>query len=487
MQFSTPFRRDIRDHVQAVNLEAWLWVLLLCLLGYAVTVWMIPIRANTVFDRQPDQSNSMAVLLASDTSMEFYSVSQMPNLFLNDGDLYALPEHGTAYEAPGRRDTVFQEFPFERMLFGPAPRNAPDAFHGTTVISSLRDVIVREATGATLLKIDEARRYHITEDPAVQLVSMDANRMKTISTAVRQGRYDVTIRSIACDVTSSMTVGARDASMMPYLEKNDLPVQRQLRVSPLQGRALFIDHAHLRQVVLADLANVTAVTLRFPEFSAAQVHFSPVFLDEDTIAFSVLDGDRAATVQFDIVRNAYALLSTEFSDAIYVSASGKAVLVQSFLDGMGNVPFGSLAIGMRRLKFDAKVIENEDPSLMRFFQTKKDDTLDFGFWASHSRLQYVRDRDDREFLESLWRWKNDRTIDRTGSAVLLRQEGDAFVTQHVEHFSVNKSRPFFRYDRNVSNLLQALEVPETILSAYETRAAELSGADRPYVLLDVYW
>jgi hypothetical protein len=246
------------------------------------------------------------------------------------------------------------------------------------------------------------------------------------------------IHSPACATDRRIVMDTVHDDMAETIAKISVPAQRKLELSPFQNTLAFLDHANAPRITLLNLITEQTTPLRAPTFGEEQLHFSPMFYDEDTLLFSVIDGNRWGTVLYDISRREYTPFSVHFTDRALRAASGSGiVLQQSFYGGTVNIPFGSLALRDQNEDFlSLSTIIQRQSGTIRIFKA----TLDGA---------------------------------QTGAG--------------SQTFRASPEKGYFEYTERVDPLLTALDLPSNLIREYERRGKEAEARGESYVLVDAYW
>jgi len=205
-----------------------------------------------------------------------------------------------------------------------------------------------------------------------------------------------------------------------------LPLQKSVRLSPLDQFAIVLDHGIHRRLRLINLSGMQVTTIDAPGYSQSQIHFSPIFLNDRKIAFSILDGERWGTVVYDVITQSYKVVSESFSDQLYPLGNGEMLMVQSIFANTGNVPFAS------------KTLQEKRGSI-----ASQEGTLIFVQW-------------------------NGIDTETLGNIPFAMEEGE-------DHFE---------YTRNIGALLEMLGAPDAVVKEYLSRSRFREKDNIPYRLVD---
>ena len=215
--------------------------------------------------------------------------------------------------------------------------------HSSIRLGGGNTLLVEVSEGSYLFDAFENAYYELTDTPA-PLIMTDANQQTLLyvdRTNANVPRLAVT--SPACHVERSAPLPA-SVDIEAELAFIGLPAQRISRVSLSSEHLAFVDHGLSPRIFVYNIQSAEVEQLLVPGYSQSQWHFSPYFIDDTRLAFSVLDGTERLTVEFDLQTSTYRTISDNFSDAIYRSTTGDVVLLQTTFDRMGdsiNTPFGS--------------------------------------------------------------------------------------------------------------------------------------------------
>lgn len=271
-----------------------------------------------------------------------------------------------------------------------------------------------------------------------------------------------------------------------------LPKQSRMLLSPAETALTIVHHELFPQIMLADLLQRSAAALFVPSFGTEQVHFSPFFVDERTLLFSVLDSNRHATVLYDISEGTYDIISPDFTDHAYHSFTGKVILRQSFFDDSVNIPFGSVALLEKQRGLPVESIEEitgpraDNASLFALlFVQPEDPVLHFSPDLDLQSFNGIASSAPREALRALWQEYQLKLMHATGEFRLSTLGPDrTLVRSATIPFALNPPAVFVEYVENVEPLLRALDVPDAVIEEYRTRSATVAGQGDYYLLVD---
>ncbi|MEI8230260.1 MAG: hypothetical protein WCG83_03905 [Candidatus Peregrinibacteria bacterium] len=357
---------------------------------------------------------------------------------------------------------------------------------------------LRTAEGTSVLRTSSTANFVIPSSKDALLTSITRSDHYELSTNVQKGELVLRIRHVPCDLTTTVPLGVSITHARPPAPNDPLPLQQRiLRISPFETSAVILDSALSPHITIVNLFTHTTVTIAVPAFSPQQRHFSPTFLDEDTLLFSVLDGDRTGTVIYRIPENRASVLSDTFTDRAFVSMTGDIVLLQSFYDtGTMNVPFGSLAFyttkhtdGVDSSRLEPVIGQGARAQDLRsqFFIDPNAAQLYFKDTLSETDFQSIRNEDMRTFLFALWRDQHFMNGVPQGQQRILKGPLDNLQIVGSIPFVVDAGKATFQWKTGISPLLQALDVPQKLITEYERRSLKFAEKGQTYELIDALW
>ncbi|MDD5041001.1 MAG: hypothetical protein PHX87_01100 [Candidatus Peribacteraceae bacterium] len=271
-----------------------------------------------------------------------------------------------------------------------------------------------------------------------------------------------------------------------------LPKQKKMVLSPAETTLVLVHHDVFPRMTLVHLIARQAAALSVPSFDPEQLHFSPFFIDDQTLLFSVLDRYHWGTVRYNILTGTYEVLSQNFTDHAYHSLSGNVILQQSFYDETINVPFGSLALldqtrGIPVQEIAALIGQQEQQAGLYslLFQQPKESVLHFRTDLTTASFNVIAPSDVRELLRTFWR---DYQLKLSQSVGVLRlqklESDDTFTPVETIPFEIHAPATFIQFIENAEPLLKALEVPVSLIEEYRKRSTEAKEAGAYYTLVD---
>lgn len=330
------------------------------------------------------------------------------------------------------------------------------------------------------------------------LFTVSENGSLIFATKTALGSYRLTQQTRSCNETIDIPITAQIPGYAagPMLSSRDLPVQRAMRLSPFETQLSIVDHAFFPQIALVNLLERKARLLSAPGFGALQIHFSPIFLDDGRLLFGVVDGNKWATVMYDIRKNTYETYSVNFSDHAYLSMTGKVVLVQSFYgSGSLNIPFGSLALhaqknGIKRSVVDTLIGTKKRAERIRtlLFEDPKAQSLRFKKSIVAGDFWKVGIRAMRTGLQKLWNEQKSPTIVPNGTQQILRGTNgkDLKVIKTVPMTADPLTRSFPEGFKP-GPLLEVLEIPLPLVGDIERNRTNAEKIGATYELIDMWW
>jgi len=270
--------------------------------------------------------------------------------------------------------------------------------------------------------------------------------------------------------------------------------QRLMRLSPAESSLAVIDHTIGPHLTLINLFQHTNHALMVPGFAPEQVHFSPLFIDEETLLFSVLDLDHWGTVIYHINSKTFEPLTEAFTDQAYHSATGKIILVQSFYDEKRNIPFGSTrllesthAFPLRQIETILAEIDHAQATgiLSQFFENSVNGRLRFRSRLENNSFNDIRDPSIREQLRTLWSDGRLQIASTTGTFHIL-DAAPAETQTLIDRipFEVHDPDTSASFTEDVEPLLRALELPKPLIEQYRKRSADAKAKKESYRLID---
>lgn len=332
------------------------------------------------------------------------------------------------------------------------------------------------------------------ERSALSLVSRQTNFVFSIPFD-RPARLRITLEGCASLAEISLPGQAGRVAPLQLLTTLGLPVEQRMFLSPAELSMAILDHRSSSRITLVDLLQQRSLELSAPSFAEDQVHFSPLFLDEDTLLFSVLDSTHWGTVLYHGQEDRYEQISESFTDRAYLSTSGKLVLVQSAYDGGTlNIPFGSRVLLSRKRVIPARLIETiigpgEEAQAIRalFFENPSASALHFRSDLNNTSFNQIEDPQTRESLRTLWHERRAELAATSGTFHILTGKAGALTHAATVPFSLGVDRTFITFDEQVEPLLNALELPKKLIDEYRKRNSDLKKSFGTYRLIDAWY
>lgn len=271
-----------------------------------------------------------------------------------------------------------------------------------------------------------------------------------------------------------------------------LPMQHAMLLSPAETSLTIIRHETFPRITLVHLIERKALALSVPSFDPDQLQFSPFFIDDQTLLFSVYDTHHWGTVTYHIPSGTYSVISENFTDRAYRSLTGDVLLAQSLYDDTLNIPFGSITLLERRRGILAQDMEaligsrnlhRETFSLL--FRDPDADRLQFKESLTTNSFNEIPDGSLRERLRTYWRDTELNLAHAVGSLQLsaLRTDGSMEPVATLP-FEITPPATHFRFLENAESLLRALGLPSKAIEEYRKRGADAEKAGQEYLLVD---
>ncbi|MDD4627969.1 MAG: hypothetical protein PHE68_01075 [Candidatus Peribacteraceae bacterium] len=330
------------------------------------------------------------------------------------------------------------------------------------------------------------------------LVTVSKNGGLMFASTTDLGWYRLTQQTRTCNeiVDIPITRKILGYAPEPMLTSNDLPIERTMRISPFETQLVIVDHAFFPQIALVNLIERKARLLTAPGFGPMQIHYSPLFLDDGRLLFSVTDGAKWGTVLYDIRKNTYDTFSKNFTDQSFLSMNGKVVLLQSFYgSGSLNIPFGSVTIygqknGIRRSEIDALIGTKRRAERIRvlLFEDPKAQILRFRKTIEAADFWKVGGRVMRTGLQKLWGEQKYPTTIPNGTIQILRgTNAKDMKTVKTVPLGADPLTRSFHYERKPGPLLEALEIPLTLVGDIERNRTNAEKKGATYEIVDLWW
>ncbi|HBH19646.1 MAG TPA: hypothetical protein DDX11_01585 [Candidatus Peribacter riflensis] len=326
------------------------------------------------------------------------------------------------------------------------------------------------------------------------LLSRNTNFTFSLSDESRNPRVRIAFSGCGDIADIPLSAAADWYEPAPLFEALGVPQQRRMVLSPAETTLAVIDHAALPRISVVHLTQRTAMTLAVPSFDPEQVHFSPFFVNDQILLFSVLDRSHWGTVLYRLSDGTYEMLSPTFTDAAYHSATGKAILMQSFFDNDRNIPFGStVLLGQERSIPVADLEEIIGPRdsqtalliLGLLFQDLEATSLQFKRDLTIRSFNVIENSQMREALRSLWDEHRLKLSNAVGTFQILRLEPDNTLTKlDTVSFTVQPPATVATFTQNIEPLLRSLEVSDTFIQEYRKRNEDTMKRGEEYLLVD---
>lgn len=332
------------------------------------------------------------------------------------------------------------------------------------------------------------------ERSTLSLVSRQTNFVFSIPPD-RPARLHITLEGCGRLAEVLLPDQAGHVAPMSLLASLGLPGEERMFLSPAELSLAILDHRSASRIALVDLLQQRSRELSAPSFAKDQVHFSPLFLDEETLLFSVLDSTHWGTVLYHSREDRYEQISEAFTDRAYLSTSGKLVLVQSAYEGGTlNIPFGSRVLLSRKHTVPARLIETiigpgEEAQAIRalLFEEPSASALRFRSDLNNTSFNQIEDPQAREGLRTLWHEQNVEVAATTGTFEILTGTPGALTHTATVPFSLGTDRTFITFDEQVEPLLEALELPGNLIEEYHKRNSEAKKNFGTYRLVDAWY
>ncbi|MDD5740099.1 MAG: hypothetical protein PHO20_05025 [Candidatus Peribacteraceae bacterium] len=272
----------------------------------------------------------------------------------------------------------------------------------------------------------------------------------------------------------------------------NLPMQRKMMLSPAETSLALVHHDTFPRIALIQLIGRHATALSVPSFDPEQLHFSPFFIDDQTLLFSVLDSNHWGTVRYRLSTGTYEILSQNFTDHAYYSLSGDVILQQSFFDETINVPFGSVALLEQIRGIPVQEIasltgqkENHSELFSLLFQKPEESSLHFKSNLTTQSFNAIVESELREPLRDFWRDYQLKLAQAVGVFHLLNLDPDGTLTQiETIPFEIHPPATFAQYVEDAEPLLRALDLPTSLIEEYHKRRRDAKDKGEEYLLVD---
>ncbi len=326
------------------------------------------------------------------------------------------------------------------------------------------------------------------------LVSLSRTTNYTYSVQRDQDHTKLVIDFAACGTVGSIPLPAEETwyDAETVFRQLHLPMQQRMTLSPAETSLALIRHDTFPRITLVRLLERRAITLSVPSFDPEQLHFSPFFIDDETLLFSVLDRNHWGTVRYRVPTGTYEILSGNFTDHAYHTLSGDVILQQSFYDDVVNVPFGSTGlleqyrgiapheveaiIGPKEANADIFTLLFQDPDASRLFFKTELNTQSFNA---------IAESDLRELLRTFWRDYQLQLSHAVGEFHLLKlRPDDTLESMETIPFTIRPPATFVQFMDDAEPLLRVLGLPEKSIEEFRKRRANAGQKDQEYLLVD---
>ncbi len=337
-------------------------------------------------------------------------------------------------------------------------------------------LIATDSSYARIYDTDDRKTYDLLRKENMEVASF-TNRKDLLYTTGSNG-FSLHYLFANCVEPETFSLAGTDVPAAGILKESNFPIQKQIILSPAQTYAVILDHDFQSRIRIISLISHEITEIFVPGFAQEQIHFSPSFVGEDNVAFSIYDGEQEATILYSMKDRTSSTLSADFSDAIYVSRSGQITLAQSFYRLSGNVPFGSLKLLQGRAmipRTDIESIFREDKALWRrIFKNPNDDRLSFHDDA-RMRFKLIDDPEKRRDIMLYWSELYDPFVPKQIDQHIIVLEN--LVPMHVfsMNYTVNAETPYLRWNHDISPLLETLGFPTSVIQEYRYKRAQNGG------------
>ncbi|MFA5273357.1 MAG: hypothetical protein WC353_04300 [Candidatus Peribacter sp.] len=360
---------------------------------------------------------------------------------------------------------------------------------------STRAILVAAGTQARVRDMGSSYAYDaLPSGSQSSLVSLSRNTNFTYFIPEGPDRTHLHIDFAGCGEIAAMKLPAAELWYDPdqLFSTLALPIQQKMMLSPAETSLALVNQTMFPRITLVHLIERQASALSVPSFDPDQLHFSPFYIDDQTLLFSVLDRKHWGTVRYHLSTGTYEMLSTDFTDHAYVSRSGDVILQQSFFGETINIPFGSVALLDRQKSIPAREIEsiigpreNHAGLFSLLFSNPEASALHFRSDLTTASFNGIAQSELRESLRTYWREYQLKLLHAVGTFRLLKLAPDGTLT-HVETlpFEIHPPATFAQYMDDAEPLLRALELPPSLIEEYRKRRADAVEQRDYYILVD---
>lgn len=361
-------------------------------------------------------------------------------------------------------------------------------------ILSTKVALLSESRHARVRAMTSTYSYDPLEGQESPLILLARNMNYTFALMDEQSPPHLRIDFAGCGTLADIPLSEHPDWYKPVtlFQIMGLLQQRMMRLSPAETSLAIVHHAHVPHIMLVDVIGRNVIPLSVPSFDPEQLHFSPFFINEETLLFSVLDGKHWGTVRYHLSTGTYEVLSENFTDHAYHSLTGKVILQQSFFDSGTNIPFGSTGLLGQRQNIPLRVIENltgprenNHAIFSLLFENPEESSLHFKTDLTSQSFNAIAESTLREPLRTLWREKQLKLTRSVGVFRLLNLEPDDTLTPvETIPFEIHPPAISAQYVKDTEPLLRALEVPATLIEEYRKRSADAAKTGEEYMLVD---
>ncbi|MFH1444051.1 MAG: hypothetical protein ABIG34_01520 [Candidatus Peregrinibacteria bacterium] len=414
---------------------------------------------------------------------------------------FATAERAVMSDKPALRALLFQEGArlqiFDMSLRqdtvrSTKPLNTTDILSSARLLSP-RIVLVGSGAQTQVLDLVSSYTYNATDrESPLTLLSRNTNFTYTLSDDPDRAR--LTIDFAECGEIADIPLPERGQWYEPeaLFETLGLSMQNSMRLSPAETSLALVKHGTFPRTILVNLIQRNAIALSVPSFDPEQIHFSPFFIDDQTLLFSVLDRKQWATVLYHISTGTYETLSIGFTDHAYHTLTGKIILVQSFYDDALNIPFGSVALLGQKREISVQEIEaitgpraDSANIFALLFQQPDASILHFKSDLTTQSFNAINQSDVRESLRTFWLERQQQLARAVGNFRLLQLNSNGATTLiDTIPFEIRPPAITVQYVDNVEPLLKALELTPGLIEEYRKRNAFAIKSKSEYVLVD---
>lgn len=326
------------------------------------------------------------------------------------------------------------------------------------------------------------------------LISLSRNTNFTYSIQRDQLHAKLIIDFAACGTIASIPLPEKETwyDADTVFRPLRLPMQQRMTLSPAETSLALSHHDTSPRITLVRLLERNAFTLSVPSFDPEQLHFSPFFIDDETLLFSVLDRNHWGTVRYRIRTGTYEMLSENFTDHAYHTLSGDILLQQSFYDEVTNVPFGAITLLERFRDIAPREIETligpkeSHPELFALlFQDPDAPRLHFKTDLTTQSFNVIAESDLREILRTYWRDYQLELTNPVGEFRFVKLlPDDTLESNGAIPFAVHAPATFAQFTEDVEPLLRALALPDKLIEEYRKRSATAMQKGQEYLLVD---